>query len=152
MSMNAQAKSTILGIATAITISVGAMTVYTQQSDKAHSEAMEEREQTNLRDFVSDIDELAYKRVGYTDDVDDWTTALIDMPASAERSAFSQAVVDATHDNVITDDEYMRLEEGFVALEGVNKARKVHELVAKYVPESELELETTTSTTTGKSL
>lgn len=136
MSMNSQTKSTILGIATAITISVGVMTVYTQQSDKAHRAAVE---QGGLEPSTTDYPDysLILKRQNYPDTVSELVTDAAQMPVSAERSAFSQAVIDVTADNVISDDEFNRLEMDFEELKAINEAREVHELVSKYVPEPE---------------
>ena len=143
MSMNSQTKSTILGIATAITISVGVMTVYTQQSDKAHRAAVE---QAGLEPSTTDYPDysLILKRQNYPDTVSELVTEAAKMPVSAERSTFSQAVIDVTADNVISDDEFNRLEMDFEELKAVNEAREVHELVAKYVPEPETAAATTT--------
>ena len=58
------------------------------------------------------------------------------MPASDQRTAFSAAVIEVMADNVVTDDEYNKLEADYTDLKWMNEVNEVNEIVAKYVPET----------------
>lgn len=135
-----QIKTTILSIGVGITIAIGAMTVYSQQLDKEHEAKIQaytitDTNEKTQADYEA-IYRLAYRRQGYADSVASSTKRVANLPASAERTAYSAAVVKAIADNVITDDEYDKLEADYHALEFKNKVDEVNQMVAKYVPET----------------
>lgn len=136
--LSADAKTTILAIATGVTIAVGGMTIYSNQLDKER-EAKVQAQPYTLSDTDAKIIEdakLAYERRDYADNLAALTRRVTDMPASAERTAFSAAVIEVMADNVVTDDEYNKLEADYTDLKWMNEVNEINEIVAKYAPET----------------
>ena len=134
--LSADTKSAILAIAAGVTIAIGGMTIHSNQLDKEREAKGQPYTLSNANAKIIDDSELAYKRLDYADNTAVLTKIAGNMPASAERTAFSAAVVEVVADNVITDDEYNKLEAAYNALDGMNKVNEVNEIVAKYVPDS----------------
>lgn len=136
--LSADTKTTILAIATGVTIAVGGMTIYSNQLDKER-EAKAQTQPSTLSDTdtkIIDDGNLAYKRRDYADNTAILIRRVTYMPASDQRTAFSAAVIEVMADNVVTDDEYNKLEADYNALKWMNEVNEINEAVAKYVPDS----------------
>ena len=115
------------------------------ESKKEHIEKMKEEKARLIRyeEILAQTDEYLLKRQKQTQPfhVANWTYSLQKMPASQARTDFSDSVVKATQDNIITNEEYLKLESEYSALELTNTINvlkvDLSELVAADVSDKE---------------
>lgn len=135
--MQSGLKRVLLGAVTGLIVSGGALAYMDYWVSSDHAEKMEQQERRidiEKAHFISmrAINEK-YDGEGKEIDVSNWTYDLQDMPSSKERTDFSNSVIEATKDNIITDSEYSALEEGFVNLSNINIMSDTRKAAAKYV-------------------
>lgn len=115
-------------------VSVGYVAYRSHEAQEEHVKKMEE-DKERIKSYRTKDSQ------SYSFDVSNWTFDLKDMPASPERTDFSNSVVKATQDNVITDEEYLELESEYKALERINEINVLKAdlggLVAADVPDKE---------------
>lgn len=103
--------------------------------EKEHIENMKSKKAriTSFKESVAQANKeySERKKQTYPTYVAVWTLSLQRMPASQARTDFSDAVVKATQDNIITDEEYLKLESDYEALEVTNEINELKEVLYK---------------------
>lgn len=124
---------------------VGYIDHKSDESKKEHIEKMKEDKArlTSMKKRLDKIDEAYFEseKRTYPFYVGHWTYSLQKMPASQARTDFSNSVIKATQDNIVTDEEYLELRAEYEALERTNTINvlkaDLSELVAADVSDKE---------------
>ena len=135
------ALSVVLGGLIGASIGAGYIEHKSNESEKEHIEKMEVEESKLIyfEQRIGRINEDYFKREKQTHPfhVANWTFSLQKMPASQSRTDFSDSVIKATQDNIITDEEYLELKSEYEALELTNDVNVLKADLGKLVDGSQ---------------
>lgn len=106
-------------------------------SDKySESQKKERDEQIKKSVDALDLSKGEFERANYIHNVTSWTDQIESMPKSKERDSFAAAIVEATRDDDITDDEYNALKNEMADLVATNDIRKISDKAEKLIPDN----------------
>ena len=134
--MKSKTKNTVIAITVGLMLAGGGIAYMDHKLEKNHAEAMGELIEKNKREVEHNkaIDDIRNKYSGNSKarSVSDWTYNLQYMPDTEKRTAFSESIIAATADNVITDDEYKALSVERKDLITTNRMIVVRKIASEY--------------------
>lgn len=127
--MKSDVKILVSSLIAAIIISGGTITFIDYQANKEHAEAMNTQLKKSEYDTKTNKAlknmRLESARKDYSRDVATMTYNSGNMPASKERTDFTNHVLVVIKDNVITDDEFNALSSEMQSLSLTNRVRRI---------------------------